>query len=88
MLFQVSNFFFFQFFDLEEIFAFGSLTCLFLLGVALINISEAMSVLNRLGTSGLLLTEHSRMDINQSVSIFRTAMLSWWYEDVVIKLLS
>lgn len=38
------------------------------LGVTLINISEAMALLNRLGTSGLLLTEHSRADINQSVS--------------------
>ncbi|XP_034240846.1 origin recognition complex subunit 1 isoform X2 [Thrips palmi] len=35
--------------------------------VTLINISEAMALLNRLGTSGLLLTEHSRADINQSI---------------------
>ncbi|KAK3919148.1 Origin recognition complex subunit 1 [Frankliniella fusca] len=38
-----------------------------LAGVSLINISEAMALLNRLGTSGLLLTEHSRGDINQSI---------------------
>lgn len=39
-----------------------------ILGTTLINISEAMAVLNRLGASGLLLTEHARADINQSVS--------------------
>lgn len=35
--------------------------------LAAVNISEAMAVLNRLGTSGLLLTEHARADINQSI---------------------
>lgn len=38
-----------------------------LAGAIVINISEAMALLNRLGTSGLLLIEHSRADINQSI---------------------
>ncbi|KAJ1532158.1 hypothetical protein ONE63_000781 [Megalurothrips usitatus] len=38
-----------------------------LASVSVINISEAMAVLSRLGTSGLLLVEHSRADINQSI---------------------
>lgn len=49
-------------------YSFGVYVCVFFTGVTLINISEAMALLNRLGTSGLLLIEHSRADINQSVS--------------------